>query len=221
VARKKVIHGDNVVGAVKAGDKPFATVTDIAAYLDVSSQGVRNNYDELREYDGLEWGKVGQATVFWLPEDGTPAQVEETSSPPEPPEQSQERTQDRNVSGESKGILQRLFASQVGDQDKSDSVGIETPENNTLSRWSNRLRKLSIGLVAGDFLAALLVVSFSPGSPLQALSLFEASVLMILLALVGVAAVLTLAGSKALQEAAQALPETGHIQAPNESETRA
>jgi DeoR/GlpR family transcriptional regulator of sugar metabolism len=67
MAREKIITGPNVVNAIKSEEKPFATVTDIAEYLDVSEQGVRNNYDELKNYDGLVWGEIGQAIVFWLP----------------------------------------------------------------------------------------------------------------------------------------------------------
>jgi hypothetical protein len=103
VPRKKVITGGNVAEAVEAADRPFATVTDIAEHLDVSAQGVRNNYEELQQYEGLEWGKVGQATVFWLPEQETPTQV--TSTPATPPRQSPERTDE-----EGKGVLDRLFS---------------------------------------------------------------------------------------------------------------
>jgi hypothetical protein len=74
------------------------TTTDIAEYLDVTPQAVRNRANDVAEHEEVEKGNVGQSSVYWLAQEGTPAEVQETSSPPQDPPKGD------------KGLLQRLFA---------------------------------------------------------------------------------------------------------------
>jgi len=108
VSRRRIVTPKSVAETIEVDEKPFVSSGDVADRLDVTKQAVRNHHDELKESHLLEHGKVGRQTVFWQVEDETPAEVQETPSPPP------ETNHDRDVSGESKGILQRLFAGVPG-----------------------------------------------------------------------------------------------------------
>lgn len=71
MARKKQVKGNRVELAVKNEDKPFATTEDVANYLNVTSQAVRNNEDNLDAYDGISTGRIGRTKVYWLPNTST------------------------------------------------------------------------------------------------------------------------------------------------------
>lgn len=64
--REKIIRGDRVADAIRESDRPFVTTSDIAEYLDVTAQGVRDNANELAEHPEIEKGSVAQSSVYWL-----------------------------------------------------------------------------------------------------------------------------------------------------------
>jgi len=107
--RERLVKGKRVADAIRESDRPFVTTGDIAEYLDVTAQAVRNNANHLADHDEIEKGRVAQSSVYWLAKDGKPTEVAEASEPPEPPEK--EYSGDAATHNESKGILERLFAS--------------------------------------------------------------------------------------------------------------
>jgi len=109
----KQVSGDSVVDVLRDTEKPYATTTDIAEGLDVTAQTIRNNAGELSQDPRINKGSVGQSSVYWLADSNSPPEgVAGDPGPPEPPDQrgATEPEPERDTN-DSKGILNRLFAS--------------------------------------------------------------------------------------------------------------
>jgi len=66
VPREKIVRGDRVANAIKESNRPFVTTSDIAEHLDVTTQAVRDNANDLAEHPMLKKDLVGQNSVYWL-----------------------------------------------------------------------------------------------------------------------------------------------------------
>lgn len=121
--REKIVRGDRVVDALNDSPRPFVTTSDIADYLGVTAQAIRDNASELESHPDIEKGKVAQSSVYWLADSDPPEQVtdhtagrggfEETRPDPEPEPTEPDTTESEtgtDSENESGGILDRLFA---------------------------------------------------------------------------------------------------------------
>jgi len=148
VPRKKLVRGDKVEDAVRKASRPFATTQDIAEALDVSTQAVRNNEEELASYSGLETGKVGRSRVYWLAENGVPEQAEPDPEPPAGDSRSREFDTEPTETEESEsesGLLDKLGLR----SDETDSAPAVTE--------ANRLRYRAA--VLGEFSALVMLAA--------------------------------------------------------------
>ena len=82
MGRRKQVYGKRVERAIRESGRPFASAVDIGESLHVTPQAVRANEQALTEYEGLEKGKVGRTTVYWLSERQTPERVEQSPNQP-------------------------------------------------------------------------------------------------------------------------------------------
>jgi hypothetical protein len=76
------VTGDRVADLLEEVDRPFVDSVDIAEYLDVTPQAVRNKHEKLAEAPQLESGDAGQTRVYWLAKNDTPEQAEPEPEPP-------------------------------------------------------------------------------------------------------------------------------------------
>jgi hypothetical protein len=108
MAPDKVVTADAVVEVLRDlhEDKPFATTSDIAEGLDVSTQTIRNNATVLVSDDRIESGKVAQSSVYWVAEDALQDTGGDQSGGGGDVQQDPAEPSDTDTGG----ILQRLFA---------------------------------------------------------------------------------------------------------------
>jgi len=66
VPRKAIVTGERVAELLEEVDRPFVDSVDIAEYLNVTAQAVRNNHQKLAESPQLESGDAGQTKIYWL-----------------------------------------------------------------------------------------------------------------------------------------------------------